>query len=75
MHYSIDPRDKTASKRAIQKTAEATGYLIGHKIADTIISVSKKSPWELHSKELPSTELQSNEANNEIPKQRYISPK
>ena len=34
---------KTASKRAIQKTAEATGDLIGNKIADKITSVSKKS--------------------------------
>ena len=33
---------KTASKRAIQKTAEATGDLIGNKIADKITSVSKK---------------------------------
>ena len=33
---------KTASNRAIQKTAEATGDLIGNKIADKITSVSKK---------------------------------
>ena len=33
---------RTASKRAIQKTAEATGDLIGNKIADKITSVSKK---------------------------------
>ena len=33
---------KTASKRAIQKTAEATGDLIGNKIADKTTSVSKK---------------------------------
>ena len=33
---------KTVSKRAIQKTAEATGDLIGNKIADKITSVSKK---------------------------------
>ena len=33
---------KTASKRAIQKYAEATGDLIGSKIADKITSVSKK---------------------------------
>ena len=33
---------KTASKRAIQKTAEATGDLIGTKIADKITSASKK---------------------------------
>ena len=32
---------KTASKRAVQKTAEETGDLIGNKIADKI-SVSKK---------------------------------
>ena len=34
---------KTASKRAIQKTAEATGDLIGNKIADKITSASKKN--------------------------------
>ena len=34
---------KTTSKRAIQKTAEATGDLIGNKIADKITSASKKS--------------------------------
>ena len=34
---------KTASERAIQKVAEATGDLIGNKIADKITSVSKKS--------------------------------
>ena len=35
---------KTASKRAIQKTAEATGGLIGNKINDRITKVSKASP-------------------------------
>ena len=57
---------KTASKRAIQKTAEATGDLVGNKIADKIRSVSKKSHNE---------EIRSNEVNNQIPKERYISPK
>ena len=57
---------KAALKRAIQKTAEATGDLIGTKIADKITSASKNSQNE---------EIQSNEANNEIPKARYISPK
>ena len=33
---------KTASKREIQKTAEATGDLVGNKIADKITSASKK---------------------------------
>ena len=30
---------KTASKRVVQKTAEATGDLIGNKIADKITSI------------------------------------
>ena len=38
---------KTASKRAIHKKSEATGDLIGNKIADKITSVSKKSSNEL----------------------------
>ena len=57
---------KSTSKRAIQKTAEATGDLVGSKIADKITSASKKSRNE---------EIKSNEVNNEIPKERYISPK
>ena len=32
---------KTASKRVVQKTAEATGDLIGNKIADKTTSVGK----------------------------------
>ena len=60
---------KTASKRAIQKTAEATGNLIGNNIADKITNTSKKSPKELHSKD-----LLSNEATNEIPKERNLFP-
>ena len=48
---------KTASKRAIQKTAELTGDLIGSKIADETTSVSnKKSTTELHSKDLPNND-------------------
>ena len=40
---------RTASKRAIKKTAEAIGDLIGNKIADKTTSVSrKKSTKELH---------------------------
>ena len=61
---------KTASKRAIQKTAEATGDLIGNKIADKITSVSKKSPTELHSIELHSKK---DDANNEIEALKKIS--
>ena len=51
---------KTAQKRAIQKTAEATRDLIGNKIADKITSVSKKS-----SKELPNN---NNNNNNNVEK-------
>ena len=35
---------KTVSKGAIQKTAEATGDLIGNKIADKITSTSTEFP-------------------------------
>ena len=57
---------KTASKKAIQKTAEATVDLIGNKIADKITSISKNSV-----KELPI-----NDEDMEITthKKRYISP-
>ena len=55
-----------AGKKIVHKTAEATGDLIGNKIAEKITSVSKKSQNE---------EIQSNEVNNEIPKERYIRPK
>ena len=34
---------KTSSKRAIQKTAEATGDLIGNKIADKITSFQRRT--------------------------------
>ena len=60
---------KTASKRAIQETAEVTGDLVGNKIAGKIKSTSEKTI-----KKLQDDEFQSNKANNEIPKERYISP-
>ena len=41
-HAKQSPTD-AKKKRAIQKTAKATGYLIGSKIADKITRVSKKS--------------------------------
>ena len=55
------------SKRAIQKTAEATGDLIGNKIATKITKVSK-NPQQNNS------ETVTNEHDIEIPKERYISP-
>ena len=52
---------KTAGKKILKETAKATGDLIGDKIADkTTAKPSKKSH---------------DEVNNEIPKERYISPK
>ena len=56
---------KTASKRAIQKTAKATGDLVGNKIADKITSVSKKS-----TKKLPTID----EDVELTTHKRYISP-
>ena len=58
---------KTASKRAIQKTAEATGGLISNKIADKITSVSKKKS----TKKLPTID---EDAEITTHKKRYISP-
>ena len=37
---------KTASKRVIQKTAEATGGLIGNKIVDKVTSIGKPKEKE-----------------------------
>ena len=69
--YSVQSRDrifatvalKTASKKAIQKTAEATGHLIRNKIADKITRGSKTSP-------------QNNSETNEeeMLREKYISP-
>ena len=60
---------KTASKRSIQKTAEATDDLIGNKIADKITSISKKP-----AKELPNND-EREEENVEITahKKRHVS--
>ena len=55
---------RTASKRAIQKTTEATGDLIANKIAYEITSIS---PKEFHSKNLHS---ETDENGIEIPKER-----
>ena len=55
---------KIAGKRTIQKTAEASGDLVGNFIADKVTSISKK----------PTSEPHSNVVSSEIPKTRYISP-
>ena len=51
---------KTSLKRVIQKTEEATGDLVGNKIAYKIAGV------------LENSEKVTNEHNKEIPKERYI---
>ena len=57
---------KTASKRAIQKTAEATDGLVGNKIAGKMPSVSKKS-----TKNLPTIDK---DEELTTPQKRYLSP-
>ena len=59
----------TASKRAIQKIAEATGDLIGNKIAGKITSVLKKPV-----KELPNNETKEEDVEITTHKKRYIYP-
>ena len=48
---------KIASNRTIQNTAEKTGDLIGNKIQDKIISISKTSSKELHSQNKKEIEI------------------
>ena len=61
---------KTASKRVILKTAEATGGLIGNKIADA----ADKSYDGKITKVSKSLEAATNENDKDIPKEKYISP-
>ena len=67
---SITDAIKTASKRTIQKTTEATGDLIDNKIADKITSVSKKSAKELTN----NNKTEEEHAERTTHKKRYISP-
>ena len=55
---------KIASERTIQKTAEATGDLIGNKTADKITSISKK----------PSNISNNDDVELTTHKKRHISP-
>ena len=54
----------TSSKRVIQKTDQATGDLIGNKIANTITKSSQDN----------NSETVTNEHDKEIPKEKYASP-
>ena len=62
---------KTASKRAIQKAAEANDDLIGTKIADKITSVSKKSSKNNNNN---NDDDDNDDVELTIHKKRYISP-
>ena len=67
---------KRASKIAIQKTAEATGDLIGNKIADNI--TRRASPNDVSISKKPVKELPNNDETEDVQitthKKRYISP-
>ena len=58
---------KTASKRVIQRTAEATDDLLGNKIAERITKMSKNLQQN-------NSETVTTEHDKEIPKERYMSP-
>ena len=60
-------KKSNASKRAIQKSAEATGDLFGNKIAHKITKISKTSKQNI-------SKSVKNEHDKEIPEERYISP-
>ena len=51
---------KTASERVVQKTAEATGDLIGNKIADKITSIGKPKEKTKETRNLYSTRKKDN---------------
>ena len=64
---SVTDAIKTSSKRVIQKAAEATGGLIGNKIANRITKVSKNSLQNI-------SETVTNEHDKEILKEIFVSP-
>ena len=65
-------RLKLLQKKAIQKTTEATGELIGNKVTYKIAKVSRNSPQ--NSLETVENETENIGLDGEIPKERYISP-
>ena len=58
---------KILQKDSFKKTAEATGDLIGYKIANKVPKVSKHSQQN-------TSETVTNEHDKKIPKERYLSP-
>ena len=58
---------KMFQKDSFRKTKEATGDLIGYKIANKVTKVSKNSQQN-------TSETVTNEHDKKIPKERYVSP-
>ena len=76
-HAKKSPTDafKTASWRAIQKTAEATGGLICNKIADTVTKPYDGKAMEVSkNSQQNNSETVINDNDKEIPKESYKSP-
>ena len=65
---------KAASKRAIQKTAEATGDLIGNKIADKITGRASRKDVSVSKKTQNNKPEADSYSQKDVPKKRYISP-
>ena len=65
---------KTASKGAIQKTAEAAGDLIGNKIADEITGRASPKDVSVSKKTQSSKSEADSGSSKDLPKRRYISP-
>ena len=63
---------KLLQKKAIQKTTEVAGELIGNKVTYKIAKVSRNSPQ--NSLETVKNETKNIRLDGEIPKERYISP-
>ena len=65
---------KTSSKRVIQKTAEATGDLIGNKIADAVATVELRRFQKIHNK-IIQRQLQMRMINKYLRKDIYLQKK
>ena len=66
--------DALKTNSIIQKTAEATGDLIGNKTSDTITkSYDGKITVVSKNSQQKNSETVTNEHNKEIPKERYVS--
>ena len=72
---SVTDAIKTVSTRAIEKTAEASGDLIGNKIVDKVTSVSKKSDKELQNDEANNVIETSKTSPKNVPKNMYHQKK